>query len=1198
MAVNPSVTFNTVFQQLTKAEWVALNQFHFGMIGTPDDPPNGADDYRAEGLTAWWDFKGLTLTTAGHFAQNYTQWDLIDAHVTKWNQLGAFAYLSPGISSPTRLARLLNGAFLDAPNTNLRNPNARCFMTKQMRQPAPSGFYRMPMLNYNLAAYSVTSNGAGLFLKMFGSNPSVPGADISTTTVNGMRDLVNALPTGHRMVFMPFLKYKAQLPNGNWTFETFDNWFAGNFPGYWIDNLAAGCNSTIAGQVGGVHTNLGPLLDQLLAAGMALDYWISDFEFLYNVDDYKRYSPPSGYYTVGPGGTAAWDFINTAGRRWYEDLIYQQQNSKAAWSATYNQPDWAASPSVLQMTQVSSYETLKYMQMNAATTLYLRKAYRDAFAAIVLPRYPNCKLLEYDDNGGNGLWHPSTLYFKRYGGYPSPGACAGARRGRNRYASSTSGGIYKKNAGSETGTLEALTQPLQWLQCLCDLIDEQASQASLRLNGQAWLTPYDADTGFSSPANPVLAKAHAVAVCFCQSDPFIVSWFRNAGAPSLEAQNIMADAMTEVSAALYGKFGSDIVAEPRAGWLATSPSSISFSRLTTNNSGVSTVVTLTVLDNGSYSFSERENVINMTPVWNTVSDDTATVGVAFNKTITAEDPDANTITYSIVNGPTWLSINSGTGALSGTPTSASTVTVTARATDDGSPVAFADVEFDIVISGTPNAPPTFDPVGAQTATEGTLYQLTLTAEDPEATTITFTLQTGPTGMTITATGAGSCRLDWTPSETQGGATHPVVVRATDSGSPAAATDLGFSIVCAEVNSPPTFDAISNQTVNEHTLLTVTPANASDPDNPSQTLTWDISAFTYNGGAVTPWLACNPNTGVLTGTPDETMGGKVYTVALRVRDSGSPQQSFTRAFTVTVVETNTAPGIDFVPPTLGLTQDVPFEYQFTGQDTDDPPQTLTWSIHSGALAGMTLESSTGIFRWTPTSGQVGTNTVVIRLSDGALHDDQSVDLIVSANNHPPTITTVPDQGVREGSLLTVNLEADDIDPDDELTWAVVSGPGAINASTGVYTYTPAIGTAGTSAVVQISVTDDGTPNLSATVTFSVNIGASFEVTPISDATLAEGETLSFTATITGTVTTPRWRITVGPVNATIDEFTGLFTWSPIYGQAGTYEITLVAEDAANPSIYDAETFEVVVVYGPRQPFRKTTGRSPVRLKFGV
>jgi hypothetical protein len=66
-----------------------------------------------------------------------------------------------------------------------------------------------------------------------------------------------------------------------------------------------------------------------------------------------------------------------------------------------------------------------------------------------------------------------------------------------------------------------------------------------------------------------------------------------------------------------------------------------------------------------------------TPVWSTSSGNLITVnaGASVSTSVSASDPDGNTISYSSTNIPGWLSLNSSTGSITGTAASPSSTTV-------------------------------------------------------------------------------------------------------------------------------------------------------------------------------------------------------------------------------------------------------------------------------------------------------------------------------------------------------------------------------------------------------------------------------------------------------------------------------------------------------------------------------------------
>lgn len=90
------------------------------------------------------------------------------------------------------------------------------------------------------------------------------------------------------------------------------------------------------------------------------------------------------------------------------------------------------------------------------------------------------------------------------------------------------------------------------------------------------------------------------------------------------------------------------------------------------------------------------------PTWNTTSMDTVMYNNLYSFSLSATDPDAGSISYSIVSGslPTGLSLNSSTGNVSGTPSDASefgvTNSITFRALDTGN--NYLDKQLSLILS--------------------------------------------------------------------------------------------------------------------------------------------------------------------------------------------------------------------------------------------------------------------------------------------------------------------------------------------------------------------------------------------------------------------------------------------------------------------------------------------------------------------
>jgi hypothetical protein len=77
---------------------------------------------------------------------------------------------------------------------------------------------------------------------------------------------------------------------------------------------------------------------------------------------------------------------------------------------------------------------------------------------------------------------------------------------------------------------------------------------------------------------------------------------------------------------------------------------------------------------------------------------------------------------------------------------------------------------------------------------------------------------------------------------------------------------------------------------------------------------------------------------------------------------------------------------------------------SASDTNQPPQSLTFTLDPGAPAGAAINPVTGLFAWTPAPGQIpSTNTVTVRVTDNGtppLSDSETITIVVLA---PPQFT---------------------------------------------------------------------------------------------------------------------------------------------------------------------------------------------------
>ncbi|MBU6399153.1 MAG: hypothetical protein KGS61_02445 [Verrucomicrobia bacterium] len=195
---------------------------------------------------------------------------------------------------------------------------------------------------------------------------------------------------------------------------------------------------------------------------------------------------------------------------------------------------------------------------------------------------------------------------------------------------------------------------------------------------------------------------------------------------------------------------------------------------------------------------------------------------------------------------------------------------------------------------------------------------------------------------------------------------------------------------------------------------------------------------------------------------------------------------------------------------------------------------------------------------------------------------------ATGNAPPSITSIPDQTVADGSLFSFTPTATDPDlPAETLTWRLLPGapPGALLApGTGRIAWQTGPADNGTTNQFTLVVTDSGSPSLSATQSFNVVVLAINHPPtiapppPVID--VDAGASLSLTLTATDPdlpFQTLTWQLGPGtPPGLTLDPVTGLVSWTPTVSQSpSTNLITVIVTDNGKPPMSDTNVFTIVV-----------------------
>lgn len=254
------------------------------------------------------------------------------------------------------------------------------------------------------------------------------------------------------------------------------------------------------------------------------------------------------------------------------------------------------------------------------------------------------------------------------------------------------------------------------------------------------------------------------------------------------------------------------------------------------------------------------------------------------------DPDGDTLTYSIVNKPSWASFSTSTGRLSGTPAEdkvGSYANITIGVSDGKLSAALP--AFSIAVQAGPNEAPTISGTAVNTGKVGTAYSFQPTASDPDGDDLGYSIQNCPSWATFsTATG----RLSGSP--TAAGTFSNIIISVSDG----QATDslAAFAItVSASDNRAPTITGTPATSVSVDADYNFQPTG-SDADG---------DALTYSIQNKPSWASFNTATGALSGTPGTADTGSFANVAISVSDGKATTALAAFSITVTQVQAGSA-----------------------------------------------------------------------------------------------------------------------------------------------------------------------------------------------------------------------------------------------------------------------------------------------------
>lgn len=285
----------------------------------------------------------------------------------------------------------------------------------------------------------------------------------------------------------------------------------------------------------------------------------------------------------------------------------------------------------------------------------------------------------------------------------------------------------------------------------------------------------------------------------------------------------------------------------------------------------------------------------------------------------------------------------------------------------------------------------------------------------------------------------------------------------------------WSIGCAAsipVNQPPILAPIADQLHEQGETVSIT-ATANDPEGDN---------ITYTASGLPMGLTIDAATGEISGTI--TADVQTYGVTIFATDNGSPNEQTSVAFSWEVIEP-----IPNQPPVL---TEVANQTNEQGEEISlqmlavDPEEDIITFEAIGLPAGLSINPNSGLISGTITALE---NTYVVSITaidNGDPNESASIifdwTVLLPPPNQAPILTSIPNQSNEQQAAISLQTTATDPDGNN-LTYTAANLPNglSINAQTGLIS--GIITAVAGNYQVEITVTDDGNPNLADTKSFN-------------------------------------------------------------------------------------------------------------------
>ncbi len=466
----------------------------------------------------------------------------------------------------------------------------------------------------------------------------------------------------------------------------------------------------------------------------------------------------------------------------------------------------------------------------------------------------------------------------------------------------------------------------------------------------------------------------------------------------------------------------------------------------------------------------------------------ARVGVAYSYQVTTTPASGPGSIYGATGLPTGISINTSTGLVSGTPTTAGTYNGTISVTENGLTDNFAVV----LVVDPPLGTPVINSATTLSGTVGTAISTYFVTASNSPTS--FNVGALPAGLSLGGT-VTVPTISGTPT-TAG--TYTVSLSANNATGTGATTTLTITIAPAGPLPAITSATSATATLNAAFTYTITASN---------------SPVSFSASGLPFGLSVNTTTGAITGTP--TVAG-VYTVALTATNNNGTSATTNLSLSVGSVPTMTS------ATTASATVGSAFTFTFGASNS-----AFSFNV-SGLPPGLSVNASTGAITGTQTTPGGYTVTASANNATGTSASSTLTINVAAASSGggggggtqavaPVIVSLTPSFSVVAGNPASFTVSASGT---GTLTYQWRKSGTPISGAT-ASTYTIAKVLAADAGSYDVVITNSVGSTTSATVTLSVTalvIGPTITTHPQSAGVVAGGSiTLTAVATGTGTLT---------------------------------------------------------------------------------